>query len=84
MKDFPKQNEESVDCGVFLLKASEFISKGKKINFTSKQMPKFRVEITATILEEAFMTEEQDLFQHHVRNEKDDSGSDSDFVRIMN
>ena len=47
-------------------------------------MPKFRAKITATILEEAFMTEEQNLFQHHVRNEKDNSGSDSDFARIMN
>ena len=47
-------------------------------------MPKFRAELTAIILEEAFMIEEQDLFPKIASKDNDDNESDSDFVRVMN
>jgi Ulp1 family protease len=52
--DIPTQ-ENSYDCGVFLCKYMDYISRGETINFTQQEMGYFRLLMTVEILEGKLM-----------------------------
>jgi sentrin-specific protease 1 len=50
IKNIPKQ-ENSWDCGVYLCKYMEYISRNEEINFSQEDMNYFRIQIAHELLE---------------------------------
>jgi Ulp1 family protease len=53
-QDIPRQ-ENTYDCGVFLCKYIEYLSRGEQITFTQQDMNYFRLLITTELLEGKLM-----------------------------
>ena len=52
-EDYPQQNEDSNDCGVFVMKAIEYLALDNAIDFDKEHIPRFRAEIATTVIRNA-------------------------------
>lgn len=50
VSEYPQQIAESVDCGIFLLKACECIALNKPFAFNQSDMPRLRTEMATELL----------------------------------
>ena len=57
VKDFPQQTESSVDCGVFLMKAIEYLALDNSFDFTQADITRFRTQIATSIISKAKVEE---------------------------
>ena len=53
IEDYPQQNEDSNDCGVFVMKAIEYLALDNAIDFDKEHIPRFRAEIATSIIRNA-------------------------------
>ena len=52
-EDYPQQNEDSNDCGAFVMKAIEYLALDNAIDFDKEHIPRFRAEIATTVIRNA-------------------------------
>lgn len=50
VQSFPQQKDDSLDCGIFLLKAMEILSMDQQIDFKQKDVSRIRGEMAVEIL----------------------------------